>query len=69
MKIVKIAIVAIVIAGALFFIYMKIGKKNVEVPVTPPEDQARAKLEQTVQAMSPNVDPDHRKRLEEFMNK
>ncbi len=68
MKIVKIAIVVIVIIGALVFAYMKVAH-NAKPAAMPPEDQSRIKLEQTIQSMSQDVDPKDRKDLEVLINK
>lgn len=70
MKIVKIAIVVIVIViiGALVFAYMKVAH-NVKPVAMPPEDQSRIKLEQKIQSMSQDVDPKDRKDLENLIGK
>ncbi len=68
MKIAKIAIVVIVIIGALVFAYMKMAH-NAKPAAMPPEDRSRIELEQTIQSMSQNVDPKDRKDLENLINK
>ncbi len=70
MKYIKLAIAAIVIVGALFFIYVTVVRHS-DRPVNIRDEEAivRARLERDMQTMSPDVDPAKRKSLEDFFAK